>query len=158
MRMAGMIGETYYPRVTRYYGIPEANAVLPEVERILILLRDQREELVGLRDRAVALGAGDETPVSGKDRAALKLVRLRMQGLVDQMQAGVARLVELDVTLRDIPSGLIDFPALVDGAPVWLCWRLGEDAVSHWHRHDEGFSLRRPIDELPTRPGSGRLA
>ena len=144
--------------MTRYYGLAEATAAIPDLERILIALRDQREELIDLRDRALELGAGDDEPVDEKDAAKLKLVRLRMQGLVDQMQAGVARLIELDITLRDIQTGLVDFPALVDGSPVWLCWRLGEDAVGYWHRHDEGFSRRRPIDELPTRHGSGRPA
>lgn len=146
--------------MTRFYGIPEADALLPDVERILIALRDQRGELIELRDRAIALGgASDEADDPGsKDERALKLIRLRMQGLVDQMQAGVARLVELDVTLRDIQSGLIDFPALADGRPIWLCWRLGEEAVRHWHGHDEGFANRRPIDELTTHMGTGRLA
>ena len=72
-----------------------------------------------------------------------------MQGLIDQMQAGVARLVELDITLRDIKSGLIDFPALATGRPIWLCWRLGEPGVGHWHAQDEGFANRRSLDELP---------
>jgi hypothetical protein len=73
-----------------------------------------------------------------------------MQGLIDQMQAGVARLVELDITLRDISTGLIDYPALVSGRPIWLCWRLGESLVEHWHAHDEGFDARRPLDDLPS--------
>src|SRR5512142_2268102 len=100
--------------MTRFYGIPEADALLPDVERILIALRDQREELIELRDRALALGGSDDSAdaPAGNEERGLKLIRLRMQGLVDQMQAGVARLVELDITLRDIQSGLIDFPAL----------------------------------------------
>jgi hypothetical protein len=81
-----------------------------------------------------------------------------MQGLIDQMQAGVARLVEMEITLRDIQTGLIDFPALVSGRPIWLCWRLGEPEVANWHGQDEGFSNRRPLDELPASKGSGTLA
>jgi hypothetical protein len=136
--------------VTRFYGIDEANASLPDVEPILAALRDQRAELIELRDRAVAA-----TPEGGEDASAeaaeaLRLIRLRMQGLIDQMQAGVARLIELDITLRDISTGLIDFPALVSGRPIWLCWRLGEPSVSFWHRHDEGFGSRRSLDDLPT--------
>jgi hypothetical protein len=140
--------------VTRFYAIDEANASLPEVERILVALRDQREELIQLRDRVVqATPDGDETPTTGAAEQ-IRLLRLGMQGLIDQMQAGVARLVELDITLRDIPTGLIDFPALVAGRPIWLCWRLGESDVANWHAHDEGFDSRRPLSDLPT--GSGR--
>jgi hypothetical protein len=144
--------------VSRFYAIDEANAALPEVERILSALRDQREELIALRDRVVAASPSDgETPT---DDAAekVRLLRLWMQGLIDQMQAGVARLVELDITLRDISTGLIDFPALVTGRPIWLCWRLGEDDVAHWHSVDEGFDARRPLSELPMGRSSGSPA
>ena len=145
--------------MARYYALHEANLALPDVERILVALRDQRGELVGLRDRVLALEAEAEgaegteasegSEGSGEAVGELRRIRLRMQGLIDQMQAGVARLVELDVQLRDIPSGLIDFPALAAGRPIWLCWRLGEGPIEFWHSHDEGFSARRPLTELP---------
>ena len=141
--------------MSRYYAIDEANAALPEVERILVALRDQREELIALRDRVVAASPpDDETPTAGAAEQ-IRLLRLGMQGLIDQMQAGVARLVDLDITLRDISTGLIDFPALVTGRPIWLCYRLGEDDVAHWHPHDEGYDSRRPLSELPSGMGRG---
>lgn len=144
--------------VTRFYAIDEANASLPEVERILAALRDQRAELISLRDRVVAASPpDDETPTTGTAEQ-IRLLRLGMQGLIDQMQAGVARLVEMDVTLRDIATGLIDFPALVTGRPIWLCWRLGESDIEYWHPHDEGFDARRPLSELPSGRSSGSLA
>jgi hypothetical protein len=141
--------------VTRYYAIDEANAALPEVERILAALRDQRAELINLRDRVVAASPPDDETPSPAVAERIRLLRLGMQGLIDQMQAGVARLVDLDITLRDIPSGLIDFPALVSGRPIWLCWRLGEGVIEHWHAHDEGFDTRRPLAELPAGLGRG---
>ncbi|NJD27267.1 MAG: DUF2203 family protein [Chloroflexi bacterium] len=145
--------------MTRYYTIDEANAALPEVERILVALRDQRRELIELRDRVLATSPPDGETPSPEAQEQIRLLRLSMQGLIDQMQAGVARLVELDVTLRDIASGLIDFPALVAGRPIWLCWRLGEeDGVGHWHPHDEGFDSRRPLSELPSGRSSGSPA
>jgi hypothetical protein len=143
--------------VSRFYAIDEANTSLPDVERILGALREQRSELITARDRVVSLTPEDGEP-SPEAAEELRLIRLRMQGLIDQMQAGVARLVEMDITLRDIKSGLIDFPALVSGRPIWLCWRLGEPAVEFWHGHDEGFSNRRPLEELPAGKSSGTLA
>jgi hypothetical protein len=144
--------------VTRFYAIDEANAALPEVERILAALRDQRVELIGLRDRVVAASPPDDEAPAPAAAEQIRLLRLGMQGLIDQMQAGVARLVEMDVTLRDIATGLIDFPALVTGLPIWLCWRLGEGDIEYWHPHDEGFESRRPLSELPTGRSSGSLA
>ena len=134
--------------MTRFYAIDEANAAIPDVERILGALREQREELIEARDRAIGLTPEDGSPTPAAAEQ-LRLLRLRMQGLIDQMQAGVARLVELDITLRDIQTGLIDFPALVSGRPIWLCWRLGEPSVEWWHRQDEGFDKRRAIEDLP---------
>ena len=141
--------------MTRYYAIDDANAAVPEVERILIALRDQREELINLRDRVVAASPPDDETPTPRAAEQIRLLRLGMQGLIDQMQAGVARLVDMDITLRDIATGLIDFPALVTGRPIWLCFRLGESAVEHWHPHDEGFESRRPLSELGTGLGRG---
>jgi hypothetical protein len=143
--------------VSHYYTIDEANGLVPELDRILDALRDQRVELIALRDRVVAAAPDDEPPTLAVAEQ-IRLLRLGMQGLIDQMQAGVARLVELDITLRDISTGLIDFPALVSGTPIWLCWRLGDGDVGHWHPHDEGFDSRRPLSELPMSRGSGTPA
>jgi len=60
----------------------------------------------------------------------------------------VARLDGWGITLRDIQTGLIDFPALVAGRQVWLCWRLGEDEVAWWHELTTGVAGRRPLAEL----------
>ena len=158
--------------MTRFYGIDEANEALPDVERILLDLRDQRVELIRLRDAVLAASnrgegvgdaggdaedrAEDRTTPSGDDpdardpeaAAARRLMRLRMQGLIDQMQAGVTRLVEREVTLREIEAGLIDFPALANGRQIWLCWRLGEGDIEWWHELDDGFPGRRRLTEL----------
>ena len=71
-----------------------------------------------------------------------------MEGLIDQMQAAVTSLDAWSVALRDIESGLVDFPALTNGRQVWLCWRLGDDAVEWWHEMDAGFAGRRPLIDL----------
>jgi hypothetical protein len=148
--------------MTRFFDLDEAAEALPELRGILTRLRDQRAELIRLRDEvleqqaAVEAGAeggpgsgGGGRPTDDGLRAdELRRMRLRMQGVIDQMQAGVARIDELGITLRDIPSGLVDFPALVAGRQIWLCWRLGEDAVGHWHELSTGFDSRRPLSEL----------
>jgi hypothetical protein len=144
--------------MSRFYDIDAANAAIPEVDGIIVVLREQRTELVRLRDEVLASGAGGEgaptavtapagageTPISND----LRLVRLRMQGLIDQMAAGVARIDALGLTLRDIERGLVDFPALVAGRQVWLCWQPGERLIGWWHDLDTGFDGRQPLADL----------
>jgi len=134
--------------VTRFYDIDEANATLRELASIVTVLAEQRAELVRLRDHALARSPGTGREVEPLSDEELRTLRLRMQGLVDQMAAGVARIDQLGLSLRDIESGLVDFPALVSGRQVWLCWRRGEARIGWWHDLDTGFSSRRPLSEL----------
>jgi len=146
--------------MTRFYDLDAANAAVPVLDGILTVLGEQRAELVRLRDEVLAggSGTGDGAPTAIAERPErseatpmvddLRLTRLRMQGLIDQMAAGVARIDALGLTLRDIEHGLVDFPALVSGRQVWLCWQRGETAIGWWHGLDSGFSGRRPLAEL----------
>ncbi len=142
--------------MTRFYSIDDANDRIDEVRDLLERLKAQRSELVELRDLAVErlsvarsgrAGEDDDRAVAERD-PELRAIRLRMQGLVDQMQASVGRLDEWDIVLRDIQTGLIDFPALVSGRQVWLCWRLGEGPVEWWHELETGFSSRQHLVDL----------
>jgi hypothetical protein len=145
--------------MARFFDLDDANATLPEVRDLLVLLREQRRQLIGLRDEVLErqgrveasadAGAVRATRERDEDEdAELRRLRLRMQGVIDQMQAAVGRIDELGVTLRDIPTGLIDFPALVNGRQIWLCWRLGEGPIEWWHELTTGFGSRRPLLEL----------
>lgn len=71
-----------------------------------------------------------------------------MQGVIDQTATGVARIDALDLTLRDIERGLVDFPALVSGRQIWLCWQFDETRIGWWHGLDTGFDGRQPLAEL----------
>lgn len=143
--------------MSRFYDIDEANAAIPELDGIVGLLGEQRAELVRLRDEVLERDRGSGAPAAvtgpgGTGEAPtsndLRLIRLRMQGLIDQMAAGVARIDALGLTLRDIERGLVDFPALVSGRQVWLCWRQGEAEIGWWHELDTGFDGRRVLAEL----------
>ncbi len=149
--------------MARFFDLDDANQALPELRTILETLRDERSQLIELRDEFARQAARetapretaargpapadhpDDTSPAAEERRRL---RLRMQGVIDQMQAGVARIDELGVTLREIETGLIDFPALVNGRQVWLCWRLGEGSIDSWHELAEGFGGRRALIDL----------
>jgi hypothetical protein len=146
--------------VTDQYDVERANARLPELREILLQLRDQREQIVAVRDRIVELnapalagGAAAKTATrsnasSAHAEAETQRLRMRMQGLVDQMQAAVLQLDGWGIQLRDIRTGLVDFPATAAGRPIWLCWRLGEERVGWWHEAAQGFEARRRIEDL----------
>jgi hypothetical protein len=158
-RAAFSIAPSYHLGVARFYSIDDANARLAELRPLLERLRAQREDLVRLRDLAVdrisSVEARGEsragrpgTETEAEDDEELRRIRMRMQGIVDQMQAAVSQIDDWGITLRDIESGLVDFPALVSGRQVWLCWRLGEGDVDWWHELTTGFGSRRPLAEL----------
>src|ERR671918_580582 len=134
--------------MARFFDIDAANEALTEVGPLLATLADQRAELIRLRDRTLAAqtSPGGGQPESDVEEA--QRIRLRMQGIVDQMAAAVAQIDRLGITLRDIERGLIDFPALTSGRQVWLCWQLGEESVAFWHELETGFGSRRPLIEL----------
>jgi hypothetical protein len=144
--------------VPDFYDIDRANDRLPELRETLLSLRALKSEVVALRDRIVELnapviatataGTAVDGPTTAEAEAETQRLRMRMQGLVDQMIATVAQIDSWSIQLREIESGLVDFPALVAGRPVWLCWRLGEDEIGWWHEVSEGFASRRRLEDL----------
>ena len=148
-------GHGYNPPMPQFYGPSDADALVPELATVVLRLREQRDELVGVRDAFRAREGAliddliADVDLPDADDPELRRLRLRMRGIVDQMQADVAWLDERGIVLRDIATGLLDFPALAAGRQVWLCWRLGEDHVEYWHGTDEGFAGRKPLAQLP---------
>ncbi len=131
--------------VTTFYDIDSATARLAELRPLLEELRADRDRLAELQAELVAFRRTD-----GNATHAAEL-RLREAGIADvvkRMEEAVRRIDGWDVTLRDIGSGLVDFPALVTGRPIWLCWRLGEEGIGFWHETSEGFAARKPLAEL----------
>jgi hypothetical protein len=143
--------------VTDYYDIDRANARLPELTEVLLQLGGLRSEVVALRDRVIELNApwaiSAAAGIPGVARTAeveeeTRVLRMRVQGMVDQMQAAVAEIDGWGIQLRSIESGLVDFPALVSGRPVWLCWQLDEPEIGWWHEVNETFDSRHRLEDL----------
>jgi hypothetical protein len=131
--------------VARYFGIDEANERLADVRPLLEQLRADRDRVAELQQQ---LDLGRETNGSAEHAEQLAEIEQQEREIVRRMQTAVIRIDGWGITLRDIGSGLIDFPALASGRPIWLCWRLGEDDIAWWHETNEGFDSRRPLSEL----------
>ena len=58
----------------------------------------------------------------------------------------LAEIEAIGVQVQDLEEGLLDFPCVMDGKTVMLCWKLGEDSITHWHEPEDGFAGRKPLD------------
>jgi len=72
---------------------------------------------------------------------------------VQHAKDAVAEIHATGVQVKDIDIGLLDFPCRVEGEILLLCWKLGEEKITHWHSPEEGFAGRKPIDERIARAG-----
>ena len=126
-------------RHERHYTIDQANAVRGWVADRVRWIREARAALVELGARAgdavAALDPDSGGSYPGRD-VALPLVEL---------SRAIGELEAVDVVLRDIERGLIDFPAIRDGEEVYLCWLLDQDEIGFWHHPDAGFAGRQPL-------------
>lgn len=76
----------------------------------------------------------------------LQATEVELQAIGAEVESCLERLAGLGVLVKDLDSGLVDFPSDRYGEPVLLCWRVGEDAVAFWHDSSSGFAGRSPID------------
>lgn len=132
--------------MARYFAIDEANERLQDVQPLLEELRIDRDRVAELQPE---INRGRESNGSAEHAEELADQEQELRRTVHRMQRTVTQIDDWGITLRDITSGLIDFPALANGRPIWLCWRLGEgDAIGWWHEQNEGFDSRMPLSEL----------
>lgn len=121
------------------FTVARANRSLVLVRRIVENIVEKYEELVELRREVDHVG---ETP---GDAERAETVNRRLAECVDALTAMNQELLSIGCVLKDWRTGLVDFPAVRHGRRVWLCWRLGEPTVAHWHGLEDGFAGRRPI-------------
>ncbi|HSM37787.1 MAG TPA: DUF2203 domain-containing protein [Candidatus Limnocylindrales bacterium] len=128
-------------RQSRTYTIDEANAMMPEVRAILLQMAFEQARLERTHQRMHERLEGNGGPRARKDADRLEV---EMAEIADGIRSLQAHLADRGVQVRDLEMGLVDFPAERDGRRVWLCWRLADPAVAHWHGTDEGYATRRP--------------
>lgn len=127
------------------FTIEEANKTLPLVRRIVSdAVRDywRWQEKVREYEEVAANRTIDEP-----NDDAVRLER-ETQQLARDIDGYIAEIRQLGVEMKGIDSGLVDFPAEVNGRPVLLCWQLGEESVQYWHEEDAGFAGRQPVDSI----------
>ncbi len=120
----------------------QANAMLPLVGAIV---RDITELAHSLRDRQQRLNRVNPAGLDQARREELEQIQSEMEQEQERMHGYEMELQQLGVELKDYFLGLIDFPSWMDGREVYLCWRLGEPEVAHWHELNAGFAGRKKL-------------
>jgi hypothetical protein len=130
----------------RIFTPAEANSALesvrPAAER-LVAVRARMRDLETTQSSSIMAIGGNGVGHAASD---LNDAQSELSGLAEAARACLQRLEELGVVVKDLDSGLLDFPSLRHGEEVELCWRVGETHVSSWHRVGEGFAGRKPVD------------
>jgi hypothetical protein len=138
----------------RLFTLTEAERARKELEPFLVEAMDCRKKLAGLETDLSAVSARI-TMMGGVIVPYEKLATLRVehQQLAETLKSALNRILETGCLIKDLEVGLLDFPALINNEEVYLCWRIGEDRIRFYHRQDEGFAGRKPLDPNDLGPG-----
>jgi len=122
----------------KFFSVPQANRTLTLVRRIAEDIVQEYGDLRDLHDRCRTL---DQCGPSGEAEDA----RQKYASVTDHLSELKEELEKIGCDLKGYHLGLVDFPALMNGREVCICWKLGEDDVKYWHEIDAGFSGRQAI-------------
>lgn len=133
------------------FTVAQANAALVLIRRVVNDIVARYDELMELRaaqtrELHVPKPGGAPLKVLAKTRPTSALDE-QVNQCVATLNRLYEELSEIGCVLKDWQTGLVDFPAQLEGRRVWLCWRLGEPAVAHWHERDDGVAGRKPLDD-----------
>ncbi|MGD0158177.1 MAG: DUF2203 domain-containing protein [Terracidiphilus sp.] len=130
------------------FTLDEAQSLLPVLESLLKrAMEDRRSAQIvesGLNELAqrIYLTGGMQVNPANVARQ-----RAEVEAHLKRVRESIAEIDAIGVQLKDLDSGLLDFPCRVDDQVVLLCWRMGEPAIEHWHTVEAGFQGRQPVDE-----------
>jgi len=134
----------------RFFTVEEANGLVTTLQIEFGRIARARGALgpliesLGGADAAVAILHEEGEPPPGREADAERLRRL-----AEEITEAVARVNDLGCLVKDLELGLVDFYAMKEGEPVFLCWQFGEPAISYWHGVDEGYASRKPLVDGP---------
>ncbi len=133
--------------MSKIFTLSEAQTLLPVVETLL-----RKAQAAGTRIAAVEHEMQELSQrifLSGGMMVDVTAAARRRAERDKAVQEANDILKEIDligVQVKDLEEGLLDFPSMLDGKAILLCWKLGEPAITHWHTEEEGFAGRKPLD------------
>ena len=130
----------------RYFGPDDVEKLIPRltdsmgrIRQAQAAGRDAQEWLAAAQERITMSGGGVV------DQAAWRVRRARLEESARAMRGGLEEIRALGGVIKDLELGLVDFLHLREGREVNLCWRYGEERITHWHGLDEGYAARKPL-------------
>jgi hypothetical protein len=126
----------------RSYTPEQAERTLPFVRRVV---EDIVAEHVRWRGLVAELELANSTRTVGAPAPRAEELEHDVLAAAKRIDGYAAELTPLGLAVQSYELGLVDFPAVVDGRPAFLCWRLGEPAVRFWHDRGAGLIGRRPL-------------
>jgi hypothetical protein len=130
------------------FTLEEAQSLLPVLESLLRRAMESKRAADELEAGRAVLAR--RIYVSGGmkvDLGAVPRQRAEMDAHMERVRESMAEIDSIGVQVKDIDSGLLDFPCRMDDQVVLLCWRMGETSIDHWHTMEAGFKGRQPLDE-----------
>ncbi len=134
---------TEAPADIRLFTVEKANRALPLVRRIVEDVVTEHPRWKDLVSRYELLAAG--TRPEWGETAELRGLRKEIDAVAERINGYLRELEQIGCQLKGFEQGLVDFYGQHEGRLVFLCWRRGEEQVSHWHELDTGFAGRQPI-------------
>lgn len=132
----------------KIFTLEEAQSLLPVLESLLKRAIESRRSAQAAE--SVLHQVAQQIYFSGGmrvDAATVARQRAEFESQLKCVRESIAEIDAIGVQVKDIESGLLDFPCRIDDEIVLLCWRMGEPAIEHWHRMEAGFQGRQPVDE-----------
>ena len=130
------------------FTLDEAQSLLPLLESLLKRAIEDKRAAQEVEGRLGELGR--RIHLAGGMRVDVGLVakqRAELEGHLQRVRESVSEIDAIGVQVKDLDTGLLDFPCRVDDQVVLLCWRMGEGGIEHWHTIEDGFKGRKPLDE-----------
>jgi hypothetical protein len=131
----------------RYFTLGQARAALPAVGRGIreavqakALYSEAESAIQDLTQRILMMGG------IVVDTARAEAWKTQFESNAKALKNVIERIQEMGVLIKDLDTGLVDFPTLFEGGEVYLCWRMDEDDIDYWHGVNDGFAGRRAID------------
>ncbi|MCS6898994.1 MAG: DUF2203 domain-containing protein [Myxococcales bacterium] len=135
----------------REFTIEEANALVPELHRIVskqLWVQQQLEGRIEQLHKLLGCLPRELAPLR-EDSEEVCTLKKQISELMAQVEEGWGKIQEMGALVKDPQTGLVDFYGRVGGRLVFFCWRFGEESIQHYHELDEGFRGRKPLPPQP---------